>query len=113
MREDGRETTKFAEEVMSGLTSGSGVFGGLSVGAVNDGFLSDAGVAASGASSAVGVPFAGMLQAMVQQTGVLDQKASQAVAGLLNGSGVAVHDAGIAPREAACKFGLALAGSNN
>ncbi len=93
---------------MSGLTGGSGVFGGLSVGAVNDGFLSDAGVAASGASSAVGVPFAGMLQAMVQQTGVLDQKASQAVTGLLNGSGVEIHDAMIATQKADMAFELAL-----
>src|SRR5260370_40169200 len=112
MGEDARETTKFAEEVMGGLTGGWGVFGGLSVGAVNDGFLSDGGVAASGASSAVGVPFAGMLQAMVQQTGVLDQKASQAVTGLLNGSGVEIHDAMIASQRAGMAFELALQGRN-
>ena len=34
---------------MSGLIGGSGVMGGFSAGAVNDGFLSDAGVAPSGA----------------------------------------------------------------
>jgi flagellar hook-basal body complex protein FliE len=91
---------------MSGLTGGSGVLGGLSVGAVNDGFLSDAGVAASGASSAV--PFAGMLQTMIQQTSVLDQNASQAVTGLLNGSGVEIHDAMIATQKADMAFELAL-----
>ena len=44
----------------------SGLTGGLNVGAVNDGFLSDAGVAVSGAGSVAGVPFAGMFQTMVQ-----------------------------------------------
>ncbi len=72
---------------MSGLIGGSGLMSGLSAGAVNDGFLSDAGVAASGPDAAAGVPFAGMLQTMVEQTSALDQKASQAVTGLLNGSG--------------------------
>jgi len=93
---------------MSGLTGGSGVLGGLSVGAVKDGFLSDAGVAASGAGSVVGVPFAGMLQTMIQQTSVLDQKASQAVTGLLNGQGVEIHDAMIATQKADMAFELAL-----
>ncbi len=64
---------------MSGLTGGSGVFGGLGVGSVTAGFLSDAGVAATSVGSAAGVPFAGMFQTMIQQTSSLDQKASQAV----------------------------------
>src|SRR5260370_42405080 len=93
---------------MSGLTGGSGVLGGLGVGAINDGFLSDASVAASGAGSAVGGPFAGMLQTMIQQTSVLDQKASQAVTGLLNGTGVEIHDAMIAAQKADMAFELAL-----
>ena len=61
-----------------------------------------------GASAVAGVPFAGMLQAMVQQTSVLDQKASQAVTGLLNGSGVEIHDAMIATQKADMAFELAL-----
>ena len=86
----------------------SGLTGGLNVGAVNDGFLSDASVAFSGAGSVAGVPFAGMLQTMIQQTSVLDQKASQAVTGLLNGSGVEIHDAMIATQKADMAFELAL-----
>jgi flagellar hook-basal body complex protein FliE len=93
---------------MSGLAGISGVLSGLSSGAVNDGFLSGAGGIASGAGSAAGTPFAGMFQTMVQQTGALDQKASQAVTGLLNGSGVEIHDAMIATQKADMAFELAL-----
>ena len=93
---------------MSGLTGGSGVLGGLSVGAVHDGFLNDVGIAAVDSGGGTGVPFAGMLQSMVQQTSVLDQKASQAVTGLLNGSGVEIHDAMIATQKANMAFELAL-----
>jgi flagellar hook-basal body complex protein FliE len=89
--------------VMSGV---SGLLGGLA--SVTDGFLSDAGVAVTSAGSAAGVPFAGMLQTMIQQTSALDQKASQAVTGLLNGSGVEVHDAMIATQKADMAFELAL-----
>jgi flagellar hook-basal body complex protein FliE len=93
---------------MSGLIGGLGALGGLSSGSVNDGFMSGVGAAASGAGSAAGVPFAGMLRTMVQQTGALDQKASQAVTGLLNGSGVEIHDAMIATQKADMAFELAL-----
>ena len=92
---------------MSVLAGVSGVWGGLGAGSVTDGFLSDAGVATS-AGSTVGVPFAGMLQTMIQQTSALDQKASQAVTGLLNGSGVEIHDAMIATQKADMAFELAL-----
>ncbi len=92
---------------MTELTGGSGLMSGLSMGAVNDGFLSKAGgVAGSGAVASV--PFAGVLQTMVQQTSALDQKASQAVTGLLNGSGVEIHDAMIATQKADMAFELAL-----
>jgi flagellar hook-basal body complex protein FliE len=93
---------------MSGLAGGSGLLNGLSVAAVSDGFLSDAGFSAGGSSSSPGVPFAGMLQAMVQQTNELGHKASQAVTGLLNGSGVEIHDAMIATQKADIAFQLAL-----
>jgi flagellar hook-basal body complex protein FliE len=70
------------------------------------------GVGASGASTAAsgvaGVPFSGMLQAMVEQTSVLDQKASQAVTGLMSGQGVEIHDAMIATQKADMAFELAL-----
>jgi flagellar hook-basal body complex protein FliE len=86
----------------------SGLNGAWSVGAVTDGFLSNAGAVVSGAGSVAGVPFAGMLQTMVKQTAALDQKASQAVTGLLNGSGVEIHDAMIATQKADMAFELAL-----
>ncbi len=93
---------------MSGLAGGSIVSGGFNVGTANDGFLSDAGVGSASAGVSAGMPFAGMLQSMVQQTSVLDQKASQAVTGLLNGSGVEIHDAMIATQKADMAFELAL-----
>jgi flagellar hook-basal body complex protein FliE len=93
---------------MSGLDGGSGLMSGLRAETVNNGFLNDVGVVASGAGAAAGVPFAGMLQMMVQQTSALDQKASQAVTGLLNGSGVEIHDAMIATQKADMAFELAL-----
>jgi flagellar hook-basal body complex protein FliE len=93
---------------MSVLTGGSGMLSGLNVGAVSDGFLNDAGVAAISSGGSTGVPFAGMLQSMVEQTSALDQKASQAVTGLLNGSGVEIHDAMIATQKADMAFELAL-----
>jgi flagellar hook-basal body complex protein FliE len=80
---------------------------GLTPGALDDGFLNDAGVAA-GTGAGAGIPFAGVLQTMVQQTGALDQKASQAVTGLLNGSGVEIHDVMIATQKADMAFELAL-----
>jgi flagellar hook-basal body complex protein FliE len=93
---------------VSGLSGISGVTGGLGIGGVDDGFLNDAGVAAASTGGSTGVPFAGVLQSMVQQTSTLDQKASQAVTGLLNGSGVEIHDAMIATQKASMAFELAL-----
>jgi flagellar hook-basal body complex protein FliE len=91
-----------------GLSGASAVVNGLNSGGLDDGFLSDAGVAASNSGGSAGVPFAGMFQSMVQQTSALDQKASQAVTGLLNGSGVEIHDALIATQKANMAFELAL-----
>jgi flagellar hook-basal body complex protein FliE len=53
-------------------------------------------------------PFANIFQSLAQQTNTLDQKAQQAVTGLLNGSGVEVHDAMIATQKADMAFELAL-----
>lgn len=64
--------------------------------------------ASNPATSAAGVPFAGMMRAMVEQTTALDQKASQAVTGVMNGQGVEVHDAMIATQKADIAFELAL-----
>jgi flagellar hook-basal body complex protein FliE len=53
-------------------------------------------------------PFGGVLQSLMTQTTSLDQKAQTAVSGLLNGSGVEVHDAMIATQKADMAFELAL-----
>jgi flagellar hook-basal body complex protein FliE len=92
---------------MSGLT-GAAVVSGLNAGALSNGFLSDAGFAVAGVGGSTGVPFAGVLHSMVEQTSLLDEKASQAVTGLLNGSGVEIHDAMIATQKADLAFELAL-----
>ena len=93
---------------MVGLPVGPGVMSGVGMGGLDDGFLSDAGVAASNAGGAGSVPFAGVLQSMVKETGDLDVKAQQAVTGLMNGSGVEVHDAMIATEKADMAFELGL-----
>ncbi len=93
---------------MSDLFSSSAAAGSFGIGDVKGGFLSDLGGAAGNATGSPAVPFAGVLQGMVQQTAALNQKASQAVTGLLNGSGVEVHDAMIATQKASMAFELAL-----
>ncbi len=54
------------------------------------------------------VPFADVLRSMAQQSSALDKKASATVTGLLNGSGVEIHDAMIATQKADMAFELAL-----
>ncbi len=66
------------------------------------------GQAQSTVSAGAGTPFAGMMRAMVEQTSALDQQASQAMTGLMNGHGVEVHDAMIATQKADIAFELAL-----
>jgi len=53
-------------------------------------------------------PFGGVFQSMVAQTSALDQQAQKAVTGLLNGSGVEVHEAMIATQKADMAFEMAL-----
>ncbi len=62
----------------------------------------------TGESGAKATPFAAMFQSMVKETSELDTKASQAVTGMLNGSGVEVHDAMIATQKADMAFELGL-----
>jgi flagellar hook-basal body complex protein FliE len=57
---------------------------------------------------AAAVPFSGVLRSMIEQTSNLDQQATDAVTGLLNGSGVEVHQAMIATQKADMAFELAL-----
>ncbi len=61
---------------------------------------------AAGGSSAV--PFADVLQEMATQTAALDQQASAAVGGVMDGSGVEIHDAMIAVQKSNMAFELAL-----
>jgi len=68
-----------------------------------------AGVAGSAKSQGqAATPFGGVLQALVDQTSQLDKQAKTAVTGLLNGSGVEVHEAMIATQKADMAFELAL-----
>ncbi|MDE1178369.1 MAG: flagellar hook-basal body complex protein FliE [Edaphobacter sp.] len=62
----------------------------------------------AGGGTTDGTPFAGLLQSMVAQTGELDRKASDAVTGVMNGSGTEIHDAMIATQKADMAFELAL-----
>jgi flagellar hook-basal body complex protein FliE len=62
----------------------------------------------SRAESVSGAAFGGLFQSLVQQTGTLDKKAQDAVTGLLDGSGVEVHEAMIATQKADMAFELAL-----
>jgi flagellar hook-basal body complex protein FliE len=66
------------------------------------------GVTGIAPSGVVTTPFAGVLQSMVEQTNALDQKASDAVTGLMSGQGVEIHDAMIATQKANMAFELAL-----
>jgi flagellar hook-basal body complex protein FliE len=59
-------------------------------------------------SKATGAPFSSLLQSMVSQNQDLDQKAANAVTGLLTGQGVDVHDALIATQKASLAFELSL-----
>jgi flagellar hook-basal body complex protein FliE len=92
---------------MSVFASSPGAPASLNASTLNDAFLSDSGMAPAKAGDTP-IPFAGVLQSMVQQTNQLDQKASEAVTGLLNGSGVEVHDVMIATQKANMAFELAL-----
>ena len=67
-----------------------------------------AGVAGVVKPQGAGTPFGGVFQSLVSQTTALDQQAQTAVTGLLNGSGVEVHEAMIATQKADMAFELAL-----
>jgi flagellar hook-basal body complex protein FliE len=82
----------------------TGVVNALSAAQVSAGMKMP--VTAEPTSSAV--PFGGMLESMVKEGGALDAKAQAAVTGLMNGSGVEVHDAMIATEKADMAFELGL-----
>lgn len=62
----------------------------------------------AGQKASMTTPFAGLLKSMTEQTSRLDQQASAAVTGLLNGQGVDIHQAMIATQKADMAFELAL-----
>jgi flagellar hook-basal body complex protein FliE len=53
-------------------------------------------------------PFSGVLRSMMEQSNSMETKADDAVSGLMNGSGVELHDAMIATQKADMSFELAL-----
>ncbi len=83
--------------VASGMTGISGAGG-----------LVSAATGSSAVASQSATPFAGVFRSMVEQTSTLDQKASEAVEGLLSGQGVEIHEAMIAAQKANMAFELAL-----
>ena len=68
--------------------------------------------ARGGNAAAGGAPFGDLLKSAVQGIDDLQQQAATAVTGLLNGSGVDIHDAMIATQKADLSFELALAVRN-
>jgi flagellar hook-basal body complex protein FliE len=67
-----------------------------------------AGAGMQGQATQGGVPFAHLFQSMVQQSNAAETNASNAVTGLMSGSGVEVHDAMIATEKADMIFELGL-----
>ncbi len=70
--------------------------------------LGQSGVKSGAHIAAPATPFGGVLQGIMQQTSALDAQAESAVTGMLNGSGVEVHEAMIATQKADMAFELAL-----
>lgn len=68
--------------------------------------------ATSGAVSSPESPFGDLLKGAIASVDGLEQQATTAVEGLLDGSGVGVHDAMIATQKANLSFELALAVRN-
>ncbi len=83
-----------------GLDRAAHAFGSAAAGAV--------GGASSSAAGSSTAPFLGILKSAVQQSNMLDQKASAAVTGLLSGQGVEIHDAMIATQKANLAFELGM-----
>ena len=91
---------------ISSMTSATQALQGLSgAGAGNAASL-------TGSSSAQPTPFSDLLTDAVGQVDQLETKAHTAVAGLMTGSGVDVHQAMIATQKASMSFELALAVRN-
>jgi flagellar hook-basal body complex protein FliE len=68
--------------------------------------------ASPAASTAEGAPFGDLLKSAVTGVDALQQQASTAVTGMLEGGGVDIHDAMIAAQKADMAFELTLAVRN-
>lgn len=90
---------------MSGALSSVAMTNSIGVNHLDDAFSS---MTNSAMNAAAPVPFSGMLKAMVAQTSALDDQATKAVTGVLDGQGVDIHDAMIATQKADMAFQLAL-----
>jgi len=66
----------------------------------------------AGAGTAAPAPFSDLFAGAIGQVGLLEDQAHVAVAGLMSGSGVDVHEAMIATEKASMAFELALAVRN-
>jgi flagellar hook-basal body complex protein FliE len=67
---------------------------------------------ATGSAPATGAPFGNLLESALTNIDGLEQQASTGVEGLLQGTGVDLHDAMIATQKADMAFELALAVRN-
>lgn len=68
--------------------------------------------AAQGTLPGEAAPFGDLLKSAIGGADALEQQASRAVTGMLNGSGVDIHDAMIATQKADMAFELTLAVRN-
>jgi flagellar hook-basal body complex protein FliE len=91
---------------MNPITAASAALSNLAGSGAAPGFTSPAGQAAAP------TPFADLLTDAVGQVDQLEDQAHAAVAGLMTGSGVDVHQAMIATQKASMAFELALAVRN-
>lgn len=66
----------------------------------------------NGGAAAPGTPFAGLVTGAVQSMNVLNQQAASLTEGLIEGTGVDIHQAMIATEKAEQSFELALAVRN-
>lgn len=72
----------------------------------------DQSVGMNGGAVSPGTPFAGLVSGAVESMNVLNQQAASLARGLMEGSGVDVHQAMIATEKAEQSFELALAVRN-
>ena len=74
--------------------------------------LADESIGTAGASSSYANPFAGVMRDAIQATQQLETNASNAVTGLISGSGVDVHTAMIATEKSNLAFEMMLSFRN-